>query len=398
MKLSINFALRRRSAWICLVAFWALQASAQAQTGSGVHASLANDAVAQAALSGPTPEAAKAPTATSRVEALRKSEEADWHNISRVASPDERVAFLRTYPSSDKAERVSEALVRGYQVDYNTRIAVLESPEWVERLMGAGVLIHFLTKEGMEAALVLTQLQQAHFQRFGKLVNVEGLGNDLKGLRVTDSVLSSRLTGAVLPPQPYKLGYSWRMRQTDLLASKATEYTRTVTAFLPALYTELNHGAAVLDAQGNIRSLHTAQGKRRFDANFRYYPSSLVAGAEHTFGYTNTDLAEGGAEGAKGDTLRQYQRGSNARMKVVGLENVTVPAGTFEVWRVERSADWQNLDLKRNPIAGDHQGGKFALTGWDEPSLRRYIKTEERVTNHVGKVIRHEVQELLRTD
>jgi len=73
--------------------------------------------------------------------------------------------------------------------------------------------------------------------------------------------------------------------------------------------------------------------------------------------------------------------------KVVALEKVTVPAGTFDAYKIELTLDASGTDEDANI-------GNTIETHWYAPSVRRDVKTENTFSRD-GRVRSKDIQELL---
>ena len=61
----------------------------------------------------------------------------------------------------------------------------------------------------------------------------------------------------------------------------------------------------------------------------------------------------------------------SAECEVKGIEAVTVPAGTFESFRIECDGNWHRM-VETGPMQG--MAGRFQETLWYSPSVGRYVK------------------------
>jgi uncharacterized caspase-like protein len=164
-----------------------------------------------------------------------------------------------------------------------------------------------------------------------------------------------------------KVGDRYSYREVDVFTLQETrKYTLVVTEITD---TEViyNKGSFVTDLIGNPIKL--ANGTRYVNAQHMVPEYSL--GKRWTARHRLT-LANGGT----------YD--SQVNYKVVAMENVTVPAGVFNAFRVEGDG-WSQ---------GDKGTFRVQNTYWIATGVRRVIGFETRQTHTSGKVVKYERVEL----
>ena len=157
--------------------------------------------------------------------------------------------------------------------------------------------------------------------------------------------------------------YSYRIWQ---LGEDTRDFNQRVTS-IGANEVHLNRGRIVLDPLGNI--IKTGDGRRfspRQDVPLEYAVGKRWA--------TRFELLEGG------------QGSVEAHFRITARERVTVPAGTFDCFRIE--ARGLSTHVFRPPVES-----KSVI--WRAPQLvRRWVKFEDE-WHQRGSLIRTERQELL---
>ncbi|HOG03407.1 MAG TPA: hypothetical protein PLL14_05480, partial [Accumulibacter sp.] len=144
------------------------------------------------------------------------------------------------------------------------------------------------------------------------------------------------------------------------------QYTLVVTAITDTqvIY---NNGSLITDLIGNPVKL--ADGTRYTDAQHQIADYSL--GKRWTARHRLTN-----AKGATYDSQIEY--------RVVARESVTLPAGTFDAFRVE-GMGWSQ---------GERFGVEVYNLFWISPEVRRIIAHETRQRFANGKLVKHERYEL----
>ncbi len=167
----------------------------------------------------------------------------------------------------------------------------------------------------------------------------------------------------------FKVGDTYSYRETDL-------YTKLVTRTFTNRVTEItdnevifNNGVLVTDLFGNFVKL--PNGNRQTGAQF-FIPEYSV-----------------GKKWATRFKVLTPKGGTNEvdlEFKVVVREQVTVPAGTFEAYKIEGQG-WNKLAV----------GGSINVQTqyWIAPGIKRAVAREDRRTHSKGKVLASERQELI---
>lgn len=165
----------------------------------------------------------------------------------------------------------------------------------------------------------------------------------------------------------FKIGDRYSYRQLDLTTNQEMRRYTLVVSELSDTQVIFNNGTFITDLIGNPVQL--ADGTRYTDAQHQIADYSL--GKRWTARHRLTRPS-----GATFDSQIDY--------RVVGKENVTLPAGTFEAFRVE-GIGWSQ---------GEKYGVNVYNLFWISPEVRRIVahETKQRFAN--GKIVKHERYEL----
>jgi hypothetical protein len=157
------------------------------------------------------------------------------------------------------------------------------------------------------------------------------------------------LTSADAPA--YTVGEQWTFSyKNELEPAKNTTYTQTVTG-VGGGQVQLNNGSVVLDASGNIVKAET----NAYQPSDQKLSFPLAVGKSWSASYV-------------------YQSGSWAaqatrQSKVVGVERVDTPAGSFDAFRIEHVVSWLGTN-------GNRGQGVTHETDWYAPAVGRIVKMD----------------------
>jgi hypothetical protein len=165
----------------------------------------------------------------------------------------------------------------------------------------------------------------------------------------------------------YMVGDAATYRQSDLLTGiEERVYTQRVTQVDAAAdRVEINRGMAVWDLMGNVIKM----GQREFDAPRQFAPAELQVGRKWTAAFIAT-------------------KGSSAQslyfdLQIVRREKVSVPAGTFDAFKIEATG-WNKS-----------KGAKLEVTLWLVPGVNFPIKHESLARARKGQLKSTERHELV---
>lgn len=132
------------------------------------------------------------------------------------------------------------------------------------------------------------------------------------------------------------------------------------------------------DAYGRLVRWISPSGEKRSNApnSMRWWPGMAV-GERLRF-----DVL---AAGEPADGSKRWTQRMESEARVLAIEEVTVPAGTFRAWRVEHQGTATAIDA--------HGFGRFTLTVWYAPELHTWVALEYR-SDWNGAPSRHEREEL----
>ena len=169
----------------------------------------------------------------------------------------------------------------------------------------------------------------------------------------------------------FALGDVFRYRHIDGFTQKATEFVWRVTS-ANAERVEINDGARVVNQMGGV--LRSGFGSK--DPAVVVAPADLAIGKRWRTAFTNTD--------SNGKTSDNFYES-----RVVALEDVVVPAGTFKAYRVERQGE-------ARPAGGPM---KFrTATDWIDPETMQVLRTDSFFRQEgrgSGKVTRDRTEHLV---
>lgn len=163
----------------------------------------------------------------------------------------------------------------------------------------------------------------------------------------------------------HQVGDSYSYREIDLYTKlEIRQFTNRVTEITDT-EVRFNNGAVVTDAFGNL--IRQADGRRYSPAQF--FIAEYSVGKKWTSRY-RTFLPNGDWSDIE------------LELKVTRREQVAVPAGTFDAYRVE-SEGW-----------GLQFGAQLKYVYWIAPQVKRPIARENFIRHKSGKVLSNERQEL----
>jgi len=164
---------------------------------------------------------------------------------------------------------------------------------------------------------------------------------------------------AVARPQ-VKPGDSWSYRRMDYWSNKQTGALReTVTFANDKVIIAVGHRG---DKEKEVDATYTAEWNfvssptgRVFNPDQGLFRFPMRPGDQHDWKYDMKDPTEGAFE-------VRFER----HVKVIGWEDVKVPAGTFRALKVVSEGPFQRVDT---PVAGN-----ATETAWYAPEVKRFVK------------------------
>ncbi|MCF8178149.1 MAG: caspase family protein [Sulfuritalea sp.] len=156
-------------------------------------------------------------------------------------------------------------------------------------------------------------------------------------------------------------------QQTDFLTGieEKTANFRVTGIDYDADRVELNHGKFIFDLMGNAIKF----GKFEYETPVQWTPAVFQVGKKWTAAFRLS---------RDGDQSNAYYD-----MQITQRETITVPAGSFDTFRIE-GRGWNTT-----------HGGQFAITLWLVPNINFPIKREFTVRNPRGQLRKTERQDLL---
>lgn len=172
-------------------------------------------------------------------------------------------------------------------------------------------------------------------------------------------------TASSVPRPEVKVGDSWTYIRSD-------GYTKQITGTFVNTIQKIEAGEITVEArspdgQGNpLLSVFTPdwnvrkRGNSVFDPAIPQYAFPLEIGKSWESNYTGPTL--------DGTGLTDFSRKS----KVVGMEIVKVPAGTFNAVKIHSETSW----LYKGAFRGGRSSGANSETIWYAPEAKRFVKME----------------------
>jgi hypothetical protein len=241
----------------------------------------------------------------------------------------------------------------------------------IERQFNAELVIWEKIKNAKEPGPLVDYLEKNPSGRFAELAQFQ-LDRVLKGKG------EKKIQAAVAADNPftkgtahintqYKIGDSYSYRVIDLFTKIETSaYVNKVTQITEDQVV-FSDGALVTDLLGNL--IRNRDGRTYI--GFQLFISEYTVGKKWTTRFRVTQ-----PNGTTSD--------SDYEFKVVGREKVTMPAGTFDAFRVEGEG-WARGSFGSNSL-------KFNY--WTAPGIRRPLASEVYQRNMSGKILTNERTEL----
>jgi hypothetical protein len=178
------------------------------------------------------------------------------------------------------------------------------------------------------------------------------------------------------------VGDSWTYRYTDVWKNQPGSLNRIeVTAVTDTdILVDIKRAAtgALLSQQRFSHEMNPIdRGKMHFAPAFGRYSFPLAPGKEWMLDAT-------GKNEAAGKRWRYQFKG-----KVLNWEKITVPAGDFDVLKIELVAFYQGEEVGR--MGGS---GQLKETVWFAPAVNNFVRLEYRDTNWQGTIFNRDMWEL----
>jgi uncharacterized caspase-like protein len=286
-----------------------------------------------------------------RLAELRRLEEAERERLRRegAAAAEKLKAAERARREAEERERRARAEAQRVQRE------ALAVPLPIEEYLRA-------YPSGYFSELAQLELDRA----------LEGQGE--RKIEVVSSAQNPYSQGSARADTRYRVGDRYEYNVTDLTTRQLVRVARPRITQITGQEVIFNKGGMVTDLLGNL----VRQGNRRFSPN-QIQPGEFAVGRRWSTRYTVTN--EQGREHVTEMSLR-----------IVRRERITVPAGTFDTFRVE-------ADVSTNALTGNSVSEvKF----WYAPDkLRRFVAREETrvavgdVRRRGGRVLLAERMELV---
>jgi hypothetical protein len=159
----------------------------------------------------------------------------------------------------------------------------------------------------------------------------------------------------------YEVGDSWTFVQEDLLSFRQSTYTHTVTSLRGNGDAEMNGGTHIYTTTGELKFWKQVARTTEFDNGYHLLATQLSSGHQDRVQFENTHISPDGA-------VRKST--GNGAVNVIGREKVTVPAGAFWAWRMDRRTTGFNSNAEEVTTED---------TSWFVPELQRSVAREQKV-------------------
>lgn len=228
-----------------------------------------------------------------------------------------------------------------------------------------------------------TALQAALDQRTDELL--KQLAATMPGTQ--SSPLATAPTAATRPSAAsnsfgFTVGDRWRYQTVDRFKKEVVDnWSRQIESIQADGSLRLNGGRVAWSSKGGIQRLDGTTGRTRiFSPDFQYVPDQLRDGWQQPIKHTLTWRNEDGQNGVE-------ER--EGKLKVLGRERVTVPAGSFDAWKIEMSGDGKGKNL----VSNSNYYVTFKEVWWYAPELRNFVAAEyeQRSNGRIESYTRNEL-------
>jgi len=185
--------------------------------------------------------------------------------------------------------------------------------------------------------------------------------------------------GTVKADTNYKVGDVFRYREFDMLTQLETRSFRHRVTAITDSEVIFNEGRIVTDLLGNLR-----RNPRGIEfTGSQFYIPEYSLGKRWSARWQRKMPDDGGKRGNGGGGVFDVEYD----FKVVAREQVNVPAGRFDAFRIEANGFTQ---------ANNHSGTIYLRTSyWIAPGVRRFIAWEDMNRHSLGRILRSERMELV---
>ena len=174
----------------------------------------------------------------------------------------------------------------------------------------------------------------------------------------------------------FTVGDRWRYQTVDKFKQEVVNnWARNIEAINPDGTLKLNGGLVGWSAKGDVSFLRENKTKyfREYSPPLKQLPDSLAIGYTEPLKISRVWVNEDGVNG-----IEEWSGTS----KVLGKEQVKVPAGEFLALKIERSGFINGKNLTANSAYVD----KFKEVLWYVPALRNYVAFDSEVRTSYGQI------------
>ncbi|MDD0839607.1 caspase family protein [Curvibacter sp. HBC61] len=176
---------------------------------------------------------------------------------------------------------------------------------------------------------------------------------------------------AATNPLGFRVGDRWSFQVVNKYKGEViSNLTRKITKVLPN--GEMMSGQALLTPNGNLRQMSNARyASRVFTDAELMVPAKLEPGHRQDFSYH---------EDVKQTDGREYEQDFQGTLVVKAQEKVTVPAGEFTAYRIERDATIRGVQKNGR----DTWQMRQQITAWYVPAIRSFVALDETLRSAQG--------------
>jgi Caspase domain len=319
-------------------------------------------------------------------------EQALWDAVKDSKEPIELRAYLNRYPKGKFSQLARERLSAGSTVNQTTSqptnatirppVAVVATDSKTDNNQRTKEAVDqpfnlppsHTTSQRPASSSTTDDLQAAVDQRTKELLD------QLSNLPRPNaaSIKPSAATNA----NGFTVGDRWRFQTVDIYKKEVVEnWVRQIERIEPDGSMRLNSGRVQWSPTGGLQRIDSASGRSRtYSPEIPYLPSQLQNGWQQAVKFTLTWRNEDNQHG-----LEQRE----GKLSVLGRESVTVPAGTFDAWKVEMTGDAKG----RNLVNNSNYYRTFKEVWWYVPALRYFVASEyeQRGSGQLETYVRHEL-------
>jgi Caspase domain len=319
-------------------------------------------------------------------------EQALWDAVKDSKEPIELRAYLNRYPQGRFSQLARERLSTWSTVNQTTN----QPTNAAIRPPVAGVATNSKTDNNQRAKEAVDQLfnlppPNTTSQRPASSSTTDDLqaAVDQRTKELLDQLsnlprpnTASTKSGAASSANGFTVGDRWRFQTVDKYKKEVVEnWARQIERIEPDGSMRLNSGRVQWSSTGGLQRTESASGRlRTYSPEIPSIPRQLQNGWQQAVKFTLTWRNEDSQYGVE-------ER--EGKLTVLGRESVTVPAGTFDAWKVEMAGDAKGKNL----VSNSNYYSTFKEVWWYVPALRYFVASEyeQRRSGQLESYVRYEL-------